>query len=32
MMNLLNNAHEQITRDMLENMEEGDSIELNRRL
>jgi len=31
MMNLLNNAHEQITRDMLENMEEGDSIELNKR-
>lgn len=30
-MNLLDNAHEQITRDMLENMGEGDSIELNKR-
>lgn len=30
-MNLLDNAHEQITRDMLENMKWGQSIELNKR-
>ncbi len=30
-MNLLDNAHEQITRDMLEHMEERQEIKLNKR-
>ena len=30
-MNLLNNAHEQITKNMLDKMEEGQAIKLNKR-